>query len=496
MAKKTFDLGSTLAEALGKVSESGTEQLINIPYEKLVKDAENGYSMTGLDDLARNIEIVGLLQPLRVFPIKSSDGHYKIVSGHRRHDAIGMLIENGSKRFEAGVPCVVEDGQTSQALRELKLLLANADNRKLTPADEAQQVERISDCLRKLEDEGFEFPGRHREWVAKLSGLSRTKIATIEAIKNNLIPELLEYYKKNELTQSAANELQKLPKSAQEAIAKSCKQSGDAYWIRFDNAEYCAKHADEFMKSAKCEDGDECDHHERRFVQVLRATYSWQYCDGRCCLKCRDLQSCDKPCYKAAQKKKTEKADEKEQKAARENEAAMLREKENKHYKKIRQEQAKRLLPLIEKAGLDDKAQLPGQYYFTKISIADVRKTAAGDFGDKCFYDGNFLPTDSANLSKMADQLVCSVDYLLGRTKEPTLAVAPQADPAPLQFRSGTPEHDCVCWCAFSFGEGSSGCQPALWKDGKWRFYNINADIEAECVGWIELPDYEGVLRK
>ena len=36
----------------------------------------------------------------------------------------------------------------------------------------------------------------------------------------------------------------------------------------------------------------------------------------------------------------------------------------------------------------------------------------------------------------------------------------------------------------------------ARWKGGGWWLYNIEATIDAECIGWIELPDYEGVLRK
>ena len=100
-------------------------------------------------------------------------------------------------------------------------------------------------------------------------------------------------------------------------------------------------------------------------------------------------------------------------------------------------------------------------------------------------------------LKSWADKLGCSIDYLAGRTEDPKPAAAPQqTEAAPLQFKSGTPKHDCVCWCAFKFGENDSGCQAARWTEGKWWFYSIPADIDAECVGWIELPDYEGVLRK
>lgn len=421
MAKKEFNLGDQLAEVLGNVSDSDTERLIYVPYDKLVGDAENGYSMSGLDELARSIEIVGLLQPLRVYEIKSSDGCYKITSGHRRHAAIGIAIKNGSKRFADGVPCVEDVDAGSAALRELKLLLANADNRKLTPADEAQQAERISDCLRRLEDEGFQFAGRHRDWVAKLSGLSRTKIATLDAIRNNLVPELLEFFKKNEISQSAAYELQKLPKEAQDAIAKSCKQSGDAYWIKYADAEYCAERAEKFMEPAKCpDDGDACVHRARRFVQVLRSKYTWSRCEGKCCLKCRDLDTCGHPCAKGRKINEKKKLDEKAEKAKRDADAEKSRERANREHKLMRQKQAQRILPLIEKAGLGDKCELPGSYNFAKTKVSEIRQMAAGDFGDKYYYDGNLLPTSVGGLEEIADRLGCSLDYLAGRTDDPT----------------------------------------------------------------------------
>lgn len=495
MAKKSFDLGGKLADVLN-VSESDTaERLIYVPYDKLVGDAENDYSMNGLDELARSIEIVGLLQPLRVYEIKSSDGCYKITSGHRRHAAIGIAITNGSKRFEGGVPCVEDVDAGSAALRELKLLLANADNRKLTPADEAQQAERISDCLRRLEDEGFEFAGRHRDWVAKLSGMSRTKIATLDAIRNNLVPELLEYFKKNEISQSAAYELQKLPKEAQDAIAKSCKQSGGACWITYADAEYCAERAEKFMGPAKCpDDGDACVHGAQRFVQVLRSKYAFSRCEGKCCLKCRDLDTCGQPCAKGRKINETKKLDKKAERARRDANAEKIRERASREHKLMRQQQAQRILPLIEKAGLGDKCELPGNT-FAKTKVSEIRQMAAGDFGDKYYYDGNLLPTSVSGLEKIADRLGCSLDYLAGLTDDPTPAApAQRTDAAALQFRSGEqpPETELHAWCVFDCG-GAILEEDAVYVPHmqKWTFRSTGAGIDAICKAWYPLPEWE-----
>ena len=158
------------------------------------------------------------------------------------------------------------------------------------------------------------------------------------------------------------------------------------------------------------------------------------------------------------------------------------------------------MLPLIEAAGLSDDDDLEGNYYYSREKVAEIRKAASGDFGDRKNYYGDdhlILPTRVETLARWADRLHCSLDFLAGRTDDPTPAApAQQAGADALQFRSGEPDHDCICWCVFTFGESESGCQPAIWKNGTWNFYGINATIDAQCIGWIELPDYERKLQE
>lgn len=499
MAKEKFNLGDSLAEVLGKVSESDqAEQITYLDVALLDEDADNFYSMEGIDELAASIELIGLQQPIRVRENPDMPGRYLIVSGHRRRRAIWALYEEAPEKW-GRVPCIIEKPAASPELQELRLILANSDTRRMSSADLAKQVERVEMLLYKLKDQGMEFPGRMRDHVAEACKVSATKLATLKAIKNNLIPELYAYYEKNEINESCAYELQKLPAEAQTAIANSCKRTGAAF-IKGWGCERCVELADKYMAERKCENGDDCDHHGTRFVKTLRTNYAWAYCPGGCCVTCRDLKDCDHACKKG----KAVKAEKKtEGKAEKEKEKAKAEKEQKKEFQRkcmIRQSQAQRVLPLIEAAGLRDDDELEGNYYYSREKVGEIRKAAAGDFGDRKYYysdDHLILPKNVEALSHWADKLGCSLDFLAGRTDEPAPAAAPQQEDAQaLQFRSGTPDHDCVCWCAFSFGEGETGCQGAKWKDGKWRFYNINADIDAECVGWIELPDYEGVLKK
>ena len=89
MAK--FDITAAFAAAVGNVSDSDTsrEAIEYIGLDKLEADPGNFYSLTGLEDLAANIELCGLQQPIRVRP--TEDGRYVIVSGHRRWSALIRL---------------------------------------------------------------------------------------------------------------------------------------------------------------------------------------------------------------------------------------------------------------------------------------------------------------------------------------------------------------------------------------------------------------------
>lgn len=497
-----FDLAALMKDV--SRSDTGEDRLQYIPYGNVRPDPNNGYSMTGLDELARSIEIVGLQQPIRVRRL--ADDTYMILSGHRRYAAIGLLIDRGSKQFDRGVPCVVDGGVSSPAMQELKLLLANADNRKMTSADEAQQAERISDCIRKLEDEGYTFPGRHRDWVAQLSGMSRTKLARLDAIRNNMTPELHKCYKEYAISEAAAYELQKLPASAQDAIAESCKRSKSADWIRAMSAQVCAERIDRLSKELRCPDGSVCDHKDARFVQVLRAQYSWQQCNGGCCLKCSDLHKCKYPCTRGKKKQSEKKAKEAAETAKTKETSKKAEAERQEKYRRGYAAEAQRLLPLIEAAGLKGNNTLPGKYsYQSGVKVSDVRKYAAGDFGEMHFYDSTFLPTEVGRLAELADKLGCSLDYLAGRTDAPQpvsgsdTKAEPEAPkdgdkltPWTARWHAGTKglpiDRPILTWTLTNAGEVY---RTAIWSGD--RFVDTK-NKQKELTGfsftrWIEIPE-------
>lgn len=210
MANK-LSLAEVIGRSVSKIDTQKRERIEYIDLDQLREDPRNFYSLDGLDELAANIELVGLQQPLRVRqlnPGAGAPGGYEIVSGHRRRAALRRLADEGKSKY-LSVPCIVERDECSDAMRELRLIYANADTRRMTDAELSRQIERVHALLLQLRDEGVELPGRLRDHVAEAMHISRTKVGTLQATRKRLIPELAEAWDKGEINTAKAARLAK-----------------------------------------------------------------------------------------------------------------------------------------------------------------------------------------------------------------------------------------------------------------------------------------------
>ena len=213
-----FDIASVLQGAAAKTEQ---EQIVYLPLDKLDPDPNNFYTLEDLENLAANIELIGLQQPIRVRPGK--DGHYIVVSGHRRRAAC-MLIRDGETEsrhmFDNGVACIIDNDACSDSMRELRLIYANSATRVMTPAEISRQAERVEMLLYQLKEEGVAFPGRMRDHVAKACAVSKSKLARLHAIRKNLAPELLEEFDAGRLNESVAYRISQEKAAVQRELAK------------------------------------------------------------------------------------------------------------------------------------------------------------------------------------------------------------------------------------------------------------------------------------
>lgn len=157
-----FDITAAFQAAVRDVSDSDTsrDQIEYIDIALLREDPGNFYSLDGIDELAANIQLCGLQQPIRVRA--GEDGSYTIVSGHRRRAALSLLAREEPDKWSS-VPCIMERDQASPELRELRLILANASTRVLSPAEVAKQAAKVEELLVQLKEQGYQFPGPDAE---------------------------------------------------------------------------------------------------------------------------------------------------------------------------------------------------------------------------------------------------------------------------------------------------------------------------------------------
>jgi parB protein len=324
MARRDVDVFALLDGQLSKVSDSdtnGREQIQYIDLELLDADEANFYSIKGIHALAANIELCGLQQPLRVRP--AENGRYKVVSGHRRRAALKSLAAENPEKWRQAA-CIVEHGDESPAMRELRLILANSDTRQLTPAEISKQAERVERLLYQLKEEGVVFPGRMRDQVAAACKVSATKLGVLKVIRENLVPSYLELFNAGKLPESSAYALARMPDGLQEDIFAACKEKLNSCAL-----DQYRKQVQEGLPKQKeplrCPDSQKpCTH----YAAFLRhdCNNAWDQCYGAiCCMECdramREWSPCASACSKAkaaksaklaAKKQKEEKRKEKE----------------------------------------------------------------------------------------------------------------------------------------------------------------------------------------
>ena len=202
------------------VNDSYVDNIKMIDIEDIEPSEDNFYSLDNIDELADDIERQGLKNVLVVFP--SSDGKYILKSGHRRREAIKMLIDSG-RRTSRMIPCYV-DGVKSASETKIDLIMLNATARQMSDADVMQQYKELSAAYEAYEKEtGNKIKGRMREKIATALSVSPAQVGKIENVLHNAVPEVTEAVEKGDVSISTANEIAKLPAEKQKELASDIK---------------------------------------------------------------------------------------------------------------------------------------------------------------------------------------------------------------------------------------------------------------------------------
>lgn len=510
MADKKKTLAEMIRGSVGEASiaamdaqtvpESGTgrEQITYIPRTSLVADERNFYSMDGIDELAANIETVGLLEPLRVRPIDGEEGLYRVVSGHRRRAAIDKLALEGCTRFEL-VPGIIEHDAASPALQELRLIFANNDTRRLSSADTAKQAERVEMLLYQLKEEGYEFPGRMRDHVAEACKVSRTRIGTLKKIKADLIPEWREKWERGECNESKALALARQTPKRQRFFFDAFGEKPE-YALYENMVELYAKTMD-VIDSLECRH-DGCTGECANRVNMYRATlahYAYEDSCRACCAKCSELFRCKYHCPRLSDEIKERKAKLAAEKDAAEKERAEAAKKAADE----RAEQETAREAFVKKAWMrfGEATKAAGLSTAEALNLVDITRPDEEDIADAelafrgeepvkdCYYVFSCEPFSEVDLDGIrdaADKLGCSLDYLLCHTDEPVGVPESGTDAAP-QWRTGVPPEPDNYWVLED--DGNTDCY--YFNGATWQYYRDSPCPEKgiHVIAWYPLPE-------
>lgn len=279
--------GFSVKDALNKNSKAGIDEsprarfrTKDISIFKMYRNDMNFYSVADIEELAGDILLSGLKQNLELVYAPCEKGEYRIVAGERRWEALKYLVSKGYKDFELATSKLTTPQDDDE--EQVEIIIANSYRSK-TISDMIEEETRLKASLERMKAAGKKIKGydlqsgRLRDVISSMLHVSKTKIAQIEAINNNLIPEWKEELKKERLTFSAAYELSGMTEDEQRETLGKFSETGELTHKEVKD-----------MKEAKAGDDYETPHPEG-ITSICYSCTEYETCN----VKTETCTSCD-----------------------------------------------------------------------------------------------------------------------------------------------------------------------------------------------------------
>lgn len=459
-----FDLASVLRDVPN--SGTGRDQITYLPLSQLEADPDNFYDVSNVGNLADAIATVGLQQPLRVRRHPDNNGKYMIVSGHRRRAAITQLVKEGRKDLDP-VPCIIEQAGGSAALDELRLIYGNSATRDLSAPEISRQAVRVQELLYKLKEEGYEFPGRMRDHVAEACNISRSKLARLKVIREQLLPALLPLWEQGELNEDMAYKLAQCPQDLQRTLAEvRGNDFRGVYGWWTENLRKAVEALDDIKTCPATDGGTVCTNRERMVRRMCKAQAYTDLCSAKCCLKCSSLDTCKAACAHCADLKAKRKAAAKA-KEAEDRAAVAARQQPVKEYHDAVMQRVTDLMRYkgVSEEDLDRASEAPGQY-------------------DRSARDPDYIPVGYWLYTEHIMRLIQAAD-LLGVTLDYLLTGKAPAD----RWHTEPPTKPCEVLVYVSINGAAKLISSTLQWDGEeWLMAGQPIDEDVNVTAWITPP--------
>ena len=232
MAKRDFSLGQGLGNfnptnLANGVNNQRWGKVIYVSPQMIMPNPKNKYEVVDIEDLADNISMYGLLQPLIVkgpFP----DNKYMLLGGERRWTAVGKVIETNpeaAKKLEK-IPIVVygpadmDEVDEEIIIRETNRLARDMSKYQM------QDIWELNDLYKQKKERGEEVPPNIVKHIAEKMGVGVRQVQKIISIDEHLIPDIKEEMEESGLTINQASKIAHLSKEKQEEVHDLIKEQG------------------------------------------------------------------------------------------------------------------------------------------------------------------------------------------------------------------------------------------------------------------------------
>lgn len=201
----------------------------DISINDIYANEKNFYGTRDIESLAADIQAVGLLENLTVVYAPKDGRNYKLVGGERRWRALNLLVEQGYNEFSVAT-CQIRNAD-DDAEEVIEIILCNRQRVK-TAWEQLEEERQLKECLSAIKKRGGTVrgvdlqSGRLRDNIAKMLECSSTKVAQMEAIINNLIPEFMEALKAQEINFSTAYIISGMKPEQQQEALRRCQAAG------------------------------------------------------------------------------------------------------------------------------------------------------------------------------------------------------------------------------------------------------------------------------
>lgn len=350
--------GWSVMDAINRNSKAAAEdrpkarfRTRDISVKKMYSNDMNFYSRQDIEELSNLILAVGLIENMAVTYDPCEKGEYRIISGEMRWRALNLLLEKGYSEFEVATCQILTPAEEHEEM--VQIIVANSYRTK-SIKDQLEEAQKLKESLQYMKEHGLTLQGmkldgkKIRDVVANIMKLSGTKVAQIDGINSNLLPEFVEQLKEGKLTFSAAYELSGMSKEDQEEMLKAHEEGEAPTWKEVREAK--RTEPEEMSESdtlpgqmeypkdyEKPEDEEESDQEEEQEQEeeweqahpesITSLCYSCQrYAD--CNVKTGTCENCDQYVNKAEAEKTDEQRYDEEQATIDRETARKLREQE------------------------------------------------------------------------------------------------------------------------------------------------------------------------